>query len=99
MVTGLLVHDDGLVAHELARLGARGGEAHAVHHVVQAALEQLQQVLTRRAGLARRFLVVVAELPLEHAVHAAQLLLLAQLQAVVGQALAALALDAARAAP
>src|SRR5262249_45462418 len=76
--------------------GARRGEAHAVDDVVEAALEEPQQVLTRRAGLARGLLVVVAELALEHAVHAAQLLLLAQLQAVVGQALAALALDAAR---
>src|SRR5438094_346123 len=36
----LLVHGDRLVAHQLASLGARGGEAHAVHHVVQAALEE-----------------------------------------------------------
>src|SRR5579864_7973438 len=92
----LLVHGDRLVAHQLARLGARGGEAHAVHDVVQAALEQPQQVLARGAGLARRFLVVVAELPLQHPVHAAQLLLLAQLRTVIGQALTALALDAAR---
>src|SRR5256884_8348032 len=42
------------------------------------------------------FRSVVAELPLEHPVHAAQFLLLAQLQAVVGQARAALALDAPR---
>src|SRR2546429_9367595 len=38
----------------------------------------------------------VTELPLEHSVHAPQLLLLAQLQAVVGQARAALTLEAAR---
>src|SRR5580700_6718342 len=91
----LLVHGDRFVAHELACLGARGRKAHAVHHVVQTALEELQQVLTRGAGLARRFLIVVAELALEHAVHAAQLLLLAQLQTVVGQALAPLTLHAA----
>ena len=92
----LAVDRDRLVAHELARLGARGGEAHAVDDVVEAALEQLQQVLAGGARAARRLAVVVAELALEHAVHAAQLLLLAQLQAVVGQALPALALDAAR---
>src|SRR6195256_3072298 len=84
------------MAHQLARLGARGGKAHAVHDVVKPALEQPQQVLAGGAAAARGFLVVVAELPLEHAVHAAQFLLLAQLQAVVGQARAALTLDAAR---
>ncbi len=83
------------MAHQLARLGTRGREAHAVDDVVEAALEQLQQVLAGGARLAGRRLVVVAELALEHAVHAAQLLLLAQLQTVVGQPLATLTLDAA----
>src|SRR5882672_7289663 len=91
-----VVHGDRLVRHQLARFRARRGESHAIHNVVETALEQLQQVLTRGAGAARRFDVVVRELALEHAVHAAQLLLLAQLQAVVRQALLALALDAAR---
>ena len=58
--------------------------------------EQLQQRLTGRARPSGGALVVVRELPLEHAVHAAQLLLLAQLQAVVREARAPLALDAAR---
>src|SRR5436853_3965469 len=92
----LVVHGDRLVAHQLARLGARGREAHAIHHVVQPALEQLQQVLAGGTAPAGGFVVVVAELPLEHPVHAAQFLLLAQLQAVVGQARAALTLDAPR---
>src|SRR5215471_7629289 len=92
----LLVYGDRLVTHQLARLGARRRESHAVHHVVQAALEQPQQVLASRAGLARRFLVVITELPLQHTVHAAQLLLLAQLQPVVREALPPLALDAPR---
>src|SRR5580692_5723768 len=35
----LLVHQDGLVAHQLARFGAGHREAHAVHHVVQAAFQ------------------------------------------------------------
>src|SRR5688572_28998080 len=47
-----VVHGDGLVRHQLARFRARRGEAHAVDHVVETALEQLQQVLTRRAGAA-----------------------------------------------
>src|SRR6202035_569263 len=41
-------------------------------------------------------LIVVAELALEDTVHAAQLLLLAQLQSVLREALLSLALDAAR---
>src|SRR5258705_522688 len=85
----------GLVAHELARLGARRGKAHAVHDVVEPRFQELQQLLARGAGAARRLLVVATELALEHAVHAAELLLLAQLQAVIGQPLPPLALDAA----
>src|SRR6185312_14587808 len=36
---------DRLVADELPRLGAGRREAHAIHDVVQTALEQLQQIL------------------------------------------------------
>src|ERR1700733_2149142 len=86
---------DRLVRHQLARLGARCGKTHAVDDVVQPALQQLQQRLAGSAGAARRRLVVIAKLALEHAIHAAQLLLLAQLQTVVRQPLAPLALDAA----
>src|SRR5690606_18053310 len=91
----LAIDLDALVAHQLARLGARGRETHAVDDVVEPAFHQLQQRLAGRTGTARGCLVISAELALEHAVHAAQLLLLAQLHAVLGQALAALALDAA----
>ena len=49
MVTTPAVHRDRLVAHQLARFGARRGEAHAIHDVVEPALEQLQQVLARGA--------------------------------------------------
>ena len=41
------------VADQLARLAARGGEAEPDEHVVEAALEQPQQVLAGDAGLAR----------------------------------------------
>src|SRR5690348_6195855 len=90
------VDRDRLVADELPRLGAGSREAHAIDHIVQTALEQLQQILAGGAALAGRLLVVIAELALEHPVHAAQLLLLAQLRAVVGEALTPLALHAAR---
>src|SRR4051812_28242460 len=76
------------VADELARLAARGREAEADEHVVEAGLEQHEQVLARDPGLARGTLVVVAELLLEHAVVAPRLLLLTQLHPVLGLLLA-----------
>ena len=88
MLTGLAVHGDRLVRHQLARFGAGGAEAHAVHDVVQAGLEQEQQVGAGVALAAVGFLEVAAELALQDAVHALDLLLLAQLQAEVGGALA-----------
>jgi len=87
-VDRLAVHRDGLVRHQLARFGAGGAEAHAVDHVVQARLEQEQQVGAGVATAAIGLFEVAAELLLEHAVHALDLLLLAQLQAEVGGALA-----------
>jgi len=70
------------VAHDLACLATRHGEAHAVNNVVETGLELLQQQLTGNAGLARSGLVVCAELGLEREVDALGLLLLAELQAV-----------------
>ena len=75
---------------ELPRFGARRAEAHPVDDVVEARLEQLQQVLAGRALAARGLGEVAAELALEHAVDAAQLLLFAQLVAVVRHAHAGL---------
>src|SRR6202521_4510463 len=92
----LLVDGYGLVAHQLAGLGARGGEPHAVDHVVQAAFQKLQQRLAGRTGTACGLLIIVSKLTLQNSVHAAQLLLLAQLQPVFRQALLTLALYAAR---
>src|SRR4051794_20418874 len=84
------------VPDQLAGLAARGGEAEAHEHVVEAALEDAQQVLARDALLAGSLLVVVAELLLEDAVVAAGLLLLAQLDAVLGLLLAPAAVVARR---
>ena len=75
-----------LVRDQLARFGARRAEAHAVDDVVEARLEQRQQVRAGVALAALGFGEVAAELALEHAVHALDLLLLAQLQAEVGRA-------------
>src|SRR5439155_3699481 len=71
------------VAHELSGLRARRGEAEPVDDVVEARLEQAQQLLARDAGAAGRLLVVVAELLLEQPVVPARLLLLAQLEQVL----------------
>src|SRR5215208_4215777 len=49
-------------------MSTRAGEAEPHEHVVEAGLEQAQQVLTRHARLAACLRVVVAELLLEHAV-------------------------------
>ena len=97
-MTNFWVHIDGLVAHQLARFGTGGREAHSVDHVVEAAFQKLQQSFARGARPAGGLLIIIAELALEHAVHAAQLLLLAQLQTVLRQALLAFALHAAPAA-
>src|SRR5205085_7841886 len=78
------VHLEVPVPHELARLRARGGEAEPVDDVVEARLEHPQQVLARDAGALGGLRVVGAELVLEQAVVAARLLLLAQLEQILG---------------
>src|SRR5262245_62792339 len=72
------------MADQLPGLAPRGGEAEADEDVVEAGLEQAQQVLAGHALLAGGLFVVGAELLLEHLVVAARLLLLAQLHAVLG---------------
>src|SRR5919112_386697 len=79
----LAVDEEVAVVDQLARVAARPGEAGAVDHVVQAALQQLQQVVTGLAGPPRRLVVVADELLLEDAVGEAGLLLLAELQQVL----------------
>src|SRR3990172_4777946 len=69
---------------KLAGLRPRGGESCAPNHVVQASLEQSEQVLTCDTRLASRQLVIAAELPFEDPIHGAQLLLLSKLDLVVG---------------
>src|SRR3954462_5816663 len=71
---------DVAVPHQLAGHVPGLGEAGPVHNVVQTRLEDLQQDLTGLARLLVRLFVVTAELLLQHAVDAAGLLLLAQLQ-------------------
>jgi hypothetical protein len=74
---------DVAVPDELARGLAARREAHAVHDVVEAALERGEQVVARDALLGRDLLERVAELLLRDAVDALDLLLLAQLLGVL----------------
>ena len=73
------------MAHELPRLRPRRRQPEPVDDVVEPPLEQLQQRLAGDAARPLGRLEVAAELILEHAVDALDLLLLAQLQAVAGE--------------
>src|ERR1700761_764291 len=77
------VDGDVAVGGELAGHVPALGEAGPVHHVVQPALQDLEQVVAGPAVTAGGLFVVVVELPLEHPVHPASLLLLADLQEVL----------------
>ena len=70
------------VANDLAGLAARDGKAQPVGHVVQTALQLLDEQFAGDAAGAVGLLVVLAELAFEREVHALGLLLLVQLQAV-----------------
>src|SRR5690606_10215788 len=78
------------------RFGASCTKAHAVDHVVQTTLEQLQQVLTGSTLQTGSFPVVVAELTLQDAIDATNFLLLAQLGTVLGETTATLTMHARR---
>src|SRR6266850_7685654 len=88
-VDALAVYEDGVMAHDLARLGAARTEPHAVRDGIQTRLQQLQEALARHTLAARGLRVGLAKLALEQPVYAAQLLLLAQLLAKIGHAAAA----------
>src|SRR5436305_9992769 len=84
------------VQDQLPSLAPGGSEAEPHEHVVEAAFQHPEEVLARDPRLARRLLVVDAELLLEHAVVATRLLLLAQLDPVLALLLAAAAVPAGR---
>src|SRR5690606_21181276 len=83
-VSRAAAHFDGAVVHQLTRFGAGRAEAHAVHHVVETRLEQLNQRFAGVATTAVGFSQVLAELLVAHTVDGLELLLYAQLQAEVG---------------
>src|SRR3954451_9702628 len=84
------------VAHELASLRARRREPEPVDDVVEPRLQHAEQRFAGDAGRLRRLRVVRAELLFQQAVVAARLLLLAQLQQVLGLLDAAAAVLARR---
>ena len=95
----LAVHGEVTVSDQLTSHVAGLGEASAEHDVVEAGLEDLEQVLTSLARLALGFLEVVRELLLEHSVHTGRLLLLTQLQQVLAVLRAPTAVLARRVGP
>src|SRR5579875_263614 len=84
------------VEDELPGLAPGGREAEPDEHVVEAALKHPQQVLAGHARLAGGLRIVDAELVLEDPVVALGLLLLTQLDAILGLLLAAAAVLAGR---
>src|SRR5205085_5530040 len=91
-----IVHAEMPVAHQLARFRAGVREAETEDHVVEALLEELEQVLARLALGRAAAQVIAAELRLEQAVEPLHLLLLAQLHAVFGELGASLPVLAGR---
>src|SRR5205085_3959077 len=83
-VPGLAMDRHRAMRPELARLGARRAEAHPIDDVIQPRFEKSQQVLAGRSLALRGHREIALKLPFEHAVRATQLLLLAELLAVVG---------------
>ncbi len=79
------------VVHQLTGLAAGHGEAQTVHHVVQTALHQAQQVLAGLAGHTGSLLVIHTELLLQNAVDELDLLLLVELDGILALLLSHLA--------
>ena len=73
------------MADELARFSSGRAEAHSVDDVVKPRFEQPQEVFAGRALAPRRLGEVAPKLPLEQAIGATQLLLFAQLLAIIRQ--------------
>jgi hypothetical protein len=67
------------VTHQLASLCAGRTEAHSINHVVEATLQQLEQILARVSPATNSVGVIPAELSLEDAIDSLDLLLLAKL--------------------
>jgi hypothetical protein len=90
------IHQNGLVSHQLSGLCTRRTETYTVDDVVKTRLQKLQKVLTCGSFLTSGFLIVACELALENPVDPANLLLLAQLHAVIREPAATLTMLAWR---
>src|SRR5579871_534446 len=73
------------VRHHLPRHGAGGRKTEPIDHIIQAGLQQLQQVLAGNAGAAQGLVHIVTELIFQDPVDTAQLLLFTQLHAIFRQ--------------
>src|SRR5205085_1610886 len=84
-VDALTVHRHVAVTNQLAGRRAAETEAEPVNDIIEAAFQQAHEHIARVALGSLGLLEVPAELSLEHAVIMLHLLLLAQMNAVVGQ--------------
>src|SRR5687768_617093 len=77
------------VENDLTSCLTRRSKIEAIDHVIEAALEQLDEVITGNTAEACCLLVGVAELALKNAIEAADLLLLTKLNTVLRNLLTA----------
>ena len=75
------------MTHQLTGLGTGRSQTHTIHNVIQAALQQGEQILTGGAGHLLSQLEVVIELTLQHTVVTLSNLLGTQLLTVLGSLL------------
>src|SRR5262249_7871554 len=92
----LAIDRDMPMAYQLARLGARMGEAQPINQVVETPLEQHQQVFARDTGSALRQIEVMREFGLQQTVNALYLLLFTQPDRKLRKARAALTMRTRR---
>ena len=92
----LAVDADVAVRDQLTRHGAGFAKVQAICHVVETALEQLKHIVAGDAVHVGGDVIVFPKLGFQYAVGAANLLLLAKLDAVLGLLLAALAMHSRR---
>src|SRR5215204_1724071 len=90
----LAIDQEVAVHHKLTGLPAGTSQPGTIDHIVEAGLQDLEQVVARLALQPVGLLVIAAELLLEHAVGEARLLLLTKLQGVFRLLGASLAVDA-----
>lgn len=109
LITGLKHHgwNTGLAAinenvtmlNKLASRTTRWGKAKAINEVVHTHLKHLEKLFTGDAAGAQGTLEEKAELPLLHAIGAAELLFLTKLNPVIGKLASALAMHSGRGMP